>query len=394
VPTTAAGLTALAGVSTAINNFISTVNTKGSSLATSDVASYVDSNFLNDGLNANKWETLLISYFSPVTVSLSGFTINSLDTTNNIADVTIQLFLTEGSTTTPQNINLIFKENSSSVWVMYGNQKIATAYASTWAWFANTPSNSLRFEVDDPNGVVTSVTVTGPGIPANFNGTVPVVCDNSGALSSVNCGNAYAEDTQRAFQYYVQDYWPPLGSTYTFTVAVGSTKYTYTSMVGVEFGGSVNSSGIWTSNAADAPKVTFNSAPSFATVLGGVTVHGKVLIPIWAMGPEAPHYNYEGDDGTSNSVSNQVIDGTWDSGVGVPGQWNNFTIVIPKATGVTSGVQCPVNTSNHNCYTITFKGFTDTVEASGWFGMDAQYQSNGGGNMNPSSSTNNGLNIF
>ena len=76
---------------------------------------------------------------------------------------------------------------------------------------------------------VKSVTVSGPGITGTVN--VPVVCDNAGILSSVNCGSGWGKGTQRVFDYYLSGYWPPIGSKYTFTLTdLQSTEFYFVSL--------------------------------------------------------------------------------------------------------------------------------------------------------------------
>jgi hypothetical protein len=211
--------------------------------------------------------------------------------------------------------------------------------------------------------------------------TVPIVC---GGDTGISCGNAYNDYSKNAFQINLANQWPPtIPSTYTFTLTTSEGTKTYSWTVTAAFG--FDSAG--NPVPADYPYMTFTGGnPSLSQVMSGITLHGSVYIPIWVNGePNAPHFNYEGPAGQSNSVSNQDIYGTWDSGVGIPGQANNFTIVIPPA--VLNGTDdC---NDGGVCYNITFQGQTGDIQG-GWFGEDSCY--NGGGNE-PTSCTNSGIEI-
>ena len=395
VPTSAAEADAFNSINTEITNFLNMVNSKGSSLAASDIAAYVDPNYLDNGLNASQWETKMASQLAGKTLSFAGLNILSMNSTNTVAETAFQVSMTSGGTTTTQNVHVYFKLISGS-WLMSGDGDIANAYVTTWAWDHSLTGNgcsgtacyvnSIRFEVDDPETTpqVASVTVSGPNLSGAVN--VPAVCDNTGALSSTNCGTSYGDGTQRAFQIPDQAYawWPAIGAQYTFTLTTssGSTK-TVTATVDATHGFDASMNPIY----ADYPVMSISGgAPSLAAVLTGVTVKGSVFVPIWApMDNDAPHFNYEGDSGQSSSVGNQVIKGTWDAGTAVPGQTNNFTIVVPAATNVTT-TSC---SGGGTCYNITFQGQTGVVQG-GWFGADAcdNNRRNGG-----SSCTNSGVEV-
>ncbi len=380
VPTTTAQSSALDGINSSISAFINTVNQKGASLQAADLAPYVDPSYKNDGMTGPQWEAQVVNDMAGTTLSFSGLLINSLDTTNNVADVSFQISRTQGGVTEKDTMKGYFKLINNS-WLISGNGHIASAYAKTWAWAQNGYSNSIRFEVDDPQANnVQSVTVSGPMLSSAT--TVSMVCDSNGMGGLPTCGTSYGKSTMRAFQLELPG-WPTIPSTYTFTLTDSSSVvHTYTWTVNAAYG--YNASGPL---IADYPAITVTSPSNltFSNILGGGTVHGSVFIPIWVTGHgDAPHFNYEGPGGTTNNVSNQVVSGTWDSGVAIPGQVNNFTIVVPAAT-LNSTSTCTGGSGT--CYNITFQGNTGDVQG-GWFGEDACY-GNGGGEAQ--SCTNNGI---
>lgn len=382
VPTTTAQSSALDGINSSISAFITTVNQKGASLQASDLAPYVDPNYRNDGMTGPQWEAQVANDLAGTTLSFSGLQINSLDTTNNVADVSFQISRTQGGVTEKDTLQAYFKLINNS-WLISGNGHIASAYAMTWAWAGNGYSNSIRFEVDDPQvNNVQSVTVSGPMLSSAATATVAMVCDSNMMGGLPTCGTSYGKSTMRAFQLELTG-WPTIPSTYTFTLTDSSSVvHTYMWTVNAAYG--YNASGPL---VADYPAMTLTSPSNltFLNILSGGTMHGSVFIPIWVTGHgDAPHFNYEAPGGTNNNVSNQVVFGTWDSGAAIPGQVNNFTIVVPPAT-LNSTSTC--TSGSGTCYNITFQGNTGDVQG-GWFGEDACY-GNGGGEAQ--SCTNNGI---
>jgi len=373
VATTAAAKTALAGIFTTLTNIANKVNQKGSSLQGSDLAPYVDPTYQNDGQDAASWENETASFLATgQTLSFYGLQINSLDTTNNVADVSFQVTQGGQSDTVGLTMGLV-----GSSWLVTGNHHVAGVQVMTRAWdwgpnYANqgqpseyTQTTSLVVQDVLQNNVV-SATVSGPGT-GNIDVPVPMVCSYDGVL----CGNSHgSSNTQRYFQYDFS-YWPAVGEQYTFTLTTASGgPYTYTATVGNEYG--FEADGVtWV--PADYPVITL-TGPSFSfndLTNGPVTVTGTVYIPIWSYtGIEQLHFNLQGPGGTSTDVSNVDINGTW-TGTPVPGQANVFTMIIPQVTNNGDCTGGPYGGFSGTCYNVTFGGQTGDIQPGGWFGFDA-----------------------
>lgn len=380
VPTTQVQETALAGIFTALTNLTSTVNQKGVNLQASDLTPYVDPNYLDDGHGAAYFENSVASSLSAgQTVSFTGLQINSLDTTNNVADVSFQV--SQGGQS--QTVELIFRLVSGS-WLISGDHRVAQAQVTTRAWdwgtnfaaqgqsFRYTQTTSLVIDDVQQNNVV-SVTVSGAGVTGSH--IVPMVCsyDQTGGVPT--CGNSHgASDTQRYFEYDFS-YWPAVGGQYTFTLTTASGgPYTYTATVGNSYGFAADGT---TPVPADYPVITLTSpgSLSFSDILnsGPITVTGTVYIPIWSStGIDQLHFNLEGIAGVASNASNVDINGTW-IGTPVPGQTNAFTMTIPAVT-INSSSSC---NGGSTCYNVTFGGQTGDIQAGGWFGFDANSHDTG-----------------
>jgi hypothetical protein len=377
VPTSLEQEDALEGINTTITNFVDTVNLKGASLQASDLIPYIDPDYFDNGMSGSDWAADVVSQTAGLKMSFSGLQINSLDTTNNVANVSFQVSSGNQTDIVTTNFKLV-----NDTWLVSGNGYVARIAVSTWAWDhpneAIQFTNSTRFGAYDPQqNNVQSVTVSGPGITGSQD--VPMICDSAQLNNLPLCGNAHGPDnTQRAFELDIQSFWPPVGSQYVFTLSTASGgPYSYTYTVGNEYGFDSTGNPV----LADYPIVTLTSTPSLNQILNGVTVTGSVYVPIWSwtMG----HFNFEGPGGTNNNVSNRDIYVQW-IGTPVPGQYNKFTITIPKSTIHSS---YPCQGGSGICYNITFQGQTGDIQG-GWFGFDA---------MDPTvsygGSTNNGVEI-
>jgi hypothetical protein len=370
VPTTETEKSALAGIFTTLTNIGNRVNQKGSSLQGSDLAPYVDSNYLNDGQDAASWENETASFLATgQTLSFYGLQINSLDTVSNVADVSFEI--SQGGQSDKVGLTMRLVGGS---WLVSGNHHVAAVQALTRAWdwgtnYANqgqssqyTQTTSLVVQ-DILQDNVVSATVSGPGITGTI--SVPMVCSYDGVL----CGNSHgSSNTQRYFQYDFS-YWPAVGDIYTFTLTTTSGgPYSYTATVGNMYGYADGNP-----VPADYPVITLTnpSSLSFNDLLSGpVTVTGTVYIPIWSYtGIEQLHFNLEGPGGTSTDVSNVDITGTW-TGTPVPGQTNVFTMIIPQ---VTNNGDCTGSYPGFTgtCYNVTFGEQTGDIQPGGWFGFDA-----------------------
>ncbi len=396
VPTNSSQSGALDLINSRITDFINTINQKGTNLSVTDIAPYFDPNFMDNGMNAAQREAEMVQNLRGLTLSFTGLQLLAMDASVTSAEVAFNVSMTRNGITATNQVHAYFKLISGS-WFLSGNGNIANAYVTLWGWDrtlsggscsgASCYSNTIRFEVDDPESTpqVTSVTVSGPGLTGAVN--VPVICDSTGILSGTNCGSSYGNGTRRAFQIPDQAYpwWPAIGSQYTFTLTTASGSRTITATVNSAHGFDSLMSPI----LADYPAVSVPGNPTFASVLGGTTIKGSVYVPIWGAGTsDGPHYNYEGPNGQANGVSNQVTFGTWDAGFPIPGQMNNFTIVIPAATVISGPSTC--STGSGTCYNITYQGQTAEVQAEGWIGADAcDFSKQSGGE----SCTNSGIQI-
>jgi probable HAF family extracellular repeat protein len=384
---------AITGITATLTSFANTVNQKGANLQGSNLAPYVDPNYLNDGQNAAYCASNLASFLaSNQAFSFTGLQINSFDGTNNVAGVSFQI--TQGAQS--QTVSMIFKLLSGS-WLITGDNQVAATEIMTQAWdwgtgYANenqpsqyTQTTSLIVQ-DVLRNNVASVTVSGPGITGSV--SVPMTCsynpaDCNGGACPV-CANSHdSSSTQRYFEYDFS-YWPAVGGQYTFTLTMASGgtyssggPYTYTAAVGTEYGFDSNGNPV----AADYPVITLtgsSSSLSFSQILNGgpVTVTGTVYIPSWsATGIDQLHFNLEGPGGTSTNASNVDITGTWNS-TPVAGQTNAFTMKIPAVTMNGPPYLCE-GAGNGTCYNVTFQGQTGNIQTGGWFGFNANSHGTG-----------------
>jgi hypothetical protein len=122
VPVLAAQQTALDGITTAFNNFAGIVNTKGASLAATDLYPVLDASGSWGGLTRDQWAQLAVYAFRGKTISFSGIAIKSLNGTT--ADTIFKLSETKGGQTSTSPNEFFFKKTGGT-WLLSGDQRIA-----------------------------------------------------------------------------------------------------------------------------------------------------------------------------------------------------------------------------------------------------------------------------
>ncbi len=113
-------------INAGLATFANIINTKGSALTGADLLPLYAPDFLNDGLNAlQDANAFALENAGMFTVnSLKVFSLKSLDTVNNVADVLVAYDLTAGGQNqSGHDFEIIFK-NEGGTWLQYGDQQI------------------------------------------------------------------------------------------------------------------------------------------------------------------------------------------------------------------------------------------------------------------------------
>lgn len=167
-PTQTAQAAALAGITTTMNSFVATLNAKGAALTSADLSPYIAPNALNDGLGPALWTDSIVTDLRGQTGSVTVTSLNSLDSTNTIADATFNFSEAGGGT---QSLDFQF-QNVNGTWLIGGNQRITnlsfSAEMRTNQGAQTTGSGpDINVDVQAPQGTVTAVTMSGGGIWSN-----------------------------------------------------------------------------------------------------------------------------------------------------------------------------------------------------------------------------------
>ena len=137
VPTSPGEAAALAGVEATLNSLASLINSKGAALQASDVAPFIDASFLNGGATGAQQAQQIVN------LAASGMTVNALtvtriasyDATNNLIGIVGSVESTVNGVTVMSpiglgaNVGIIFKQESSGSWLLYGDQQEAKTQA-------------------------------------------------------------------------------------------------------------------------------------------------------------------------------------------------------------------------------------------------------------------------
>jgi len=210
VPTGTAEANALAGVQTTLTNLMNTINAKGTALAAADVATYIDTAFLNNGRNPASQAADIAKSMAGTTITAFNITsVTSFDATNNLIGIIGTVTYTLNGSTYSQTLGggdtgdgegMIFKQESNGSWLFYGDQQQVRTAARIISATSNGPSNSvsqgqyLWIQASVPASSSTSpcsstyassmsVTPATPIMGTNTNGGAPMTVGSGFALA-------------------------------------------------------------------------------------------------------------------------------------------------------------------------------------------------------------------
>lgn len=171
VPVLSAQQQALADITAGLGRFAATVNTRGTALLAADVLPFFDPNLLDDGLNASQSAAGIAEFLKGVTLAFEVLEIRSLDTTNNVARVVVEIASTQAGATSREREEFTFRKVGSS-WLLSGNGRIASVRLNAEARrdqgaHTFTVGPAINVHVTAPAGTVTGATVSGGGIWPN-----------------------------------------------------------------------------------------------------------------------------------------------------------------------------------------------------------------------------------
>ncbi len=165
VPTLPAEQTALDSITALMGNFAHTVTIKGASLSGSDLLPYLDLALLHNGFNRTQLATFFASYLAGRTLSTSVLSINSIDTTNGLADVVFQLAVSQGGLTSFMAYDFSFKQVSGA-WLISGNGRLAEIQVrammnTNQGPFGMSSGPVIEADVIAPQGIVAGAVISG-----------------------------------------------------------------------------------------------------------------------------------------------------------------------------------------------------------------------------------------
>jgi hypothetical protein len=157
----------------------------GGAVSAGQIAPYIDSNFLDQGVTAAAFATQLSSHFSGIpagtALTASIVRVNKFNPVNETLDATVDLTFTNGATVSSGNYldendnagyGIVYKQEAGGGWDFYGQQTqfdahvslSGTLYYNANVQNPNTPSTNLSMMAQVPAavGVLTGVSVSGP----------------------------------------------------------------------------------------------------------------------------------------------------------------------------------------------------------------------------------------
>ena len=174
VATTPTMQTALAGISTGLTNFTNTVNTKGTALKATDLLPFFDTNLLDEGLTKAEFADSTATQFrgddnGAITVSFQVLNIQSLDTTNGLADVNFIFTESQGDQSQSETIEFFFKQQSNGSWLFYGDQMpaklgVQSEMRTNEGAFTGDNGPDINVDIRPKQGVYSGITIDDNGL--------------------------------------------------------------------------------------------------------------------------------------------------------------------------------------------------------------------------------------
>ena len=213
VPTASAEEAALSGINAMLTDLANTIQTKGSSLVAGDLLPYLDPALLDGGDNQAHVAADMAGRLSGMTVSFTVLQINSLDTTNNEANVLLRMSGPSDSGTVEWYFKLV-----NNKWLISGDQRVGrlnlNAEMRTRQGFSAGSGSgpNIHAGVDVPQGTVMGGVITGGGIWTNTALTQGyTIVEPSGNMDTFEINTGTLSQL------------PPAGTPFTFSLATAST---------------------------------------------------------------------------------------------------------------------------------------------------------------------------
>ena len=161
---TSANQSVVAGIDATLAAFAAIVNANGSALTGAELLPIYASDYVNDGLNAAEAANAFVAQLAGITAnSLQVQSLNSLNTTTNVADVIVAYNITQGGQNQSGTTEWFF-QNQGGTWLMYGDQRIASLQLGVggrhYEGTSNFTGNIAEADVSAPLGTISSASVT------------------------------------------------------------------------------------------------------------------------------------------------------------------------------------------------------------------------------------------
>lgn len=161
-------------------SYISVINSKGTSITSTDLSPYYYGSYLDKGKNKTQKLTEQVAQFTSSTYVISSMVVSNIisyNSSTNIAYVTMTYTMTRNSVPTSGSSNMwLIYDASSSKWVQYGDQRIIDiTIRAGIKRVIDTLSNSTTTPILSVNafastGTISQISITGPNL--NYSPTV------------------------------------------------------------------------------------------------------------------------------------------------------------------------------------------------------------------------------
>jgi hypothetical protein len=158
--------TAVAGINTTLTAFTTAVNSGGANLTATELLPFLDTGLLDEGLNKTLFADSTADQFRGLTISFQILNINSLDTTNGLADVSFTASASQGDQTQTQIAEFFFKKQSNGSWLFFGDQLpaklgVESEMRTNQGAFAGDNGPDINVDIRPIKGAYTGISIDG-----------------------------------------------------------------------------------------------------------------------------------------------------------------------------------------------------------------------------------------
>lgn len=161
---------AVAGALAVFRAFLDTVNARGEALTASDLAAFLEPDFLDEGLDRDLWAAENATFLRGLRAGTPALrSVTSFDEAAGTVALVMDVSFTGGGVTLVDKLDMVFRKTGTE-WLLHGDRRLAgfligAQYRTdSYSWGTQGPRRRFSVEVTPLEGTLQSVAISGGGI--------------------------------------------------------------------------------------------------------------------------------------------------------------------------------------------------------------------------------------